>query len=153
MEVFITMKRIIAAIISLFVVTGFSFAQSEVSALPDDEIKVDLTKKIISPKNQHLEPEDKTGKVVIEYIPMTDEARVYYTCMYESYEKGRAMNAILGCLEDFLADSRNPEVSVTDGREYYRYRYMDKDRERYYRDKDNRRLKWTEYSVHVKFIR
>lgn len=147
------MKRIIAAVISLFVAAGFSFAQSEASALPDDGIKVNLTKKTITPENQHLLPEDKTGKVVIEYIPMTDEARVYYTCMYESYEKGRAMNAILGCLEDFIADSRNPEKSVTEGRDYYRYRYMDKDRERYFRDKDNRRLKHAEYSVHVKFIR
>lgn len=147
------MKKIIAAVISLFVMTGVSFAQSEASALPDDEIKVDLTKKTITPENQHLQPEDKTGKIVIEYIPMTDEARVYYTCMYESYEKGRAMNAILGCLEDFIENSKNPEGSVTEGKVYYRYRYMDKDRERYYRDKDNRRLKWTEYSVHVKFIR
>ena len=75
------MKKIIAVILTLCVAAGFAFAQSEASALPEDELQVDLTKKIITPKNQHLDPEDKTGKVVIEYTPMVDEVRISYTCM------------------------------------------------------------------------
>lgn len=134
------MKRTIAIILSLFVATGFAFAQSEASALPEDEIKVDLTKKTIIPENQHLDPEDKTGKVEIEYIPMVDEVRINYTSMYNLYEQGRAMNAIIGCLEDFTKENN-----------YYHYKYMEKDRERYY--KDNRGIKWAQYSAHVKFIR
>ena len=134
------MKKIIAVILTLCVAAGFAFAQSEASALPEDEIKVDLTKKTITPKNQHLDPEDKTGKVIIEYTPMVDEVRISYTCMYNLYEQGKAMNAILGCLEDFTKDNN-----------YYHYKYMEKDRERYY--KDNRGIKWTEYTAHVKFTR
>ena len=65
------MKKIIAVILTLCVAAGFAFAQSEASALPEDELQVDLTKKIITPKNQHLDPEDKTGKVVIEFCTVS----------------------------------------------------------------------------------
>lgn len=132
------MKKVIAVL--LLAIAGYAFAQSEESALPDDEIKVDLSKKIITPENQHLNPEDKTGKIVIEYVPMVDEVRLTYTCMYNLYDQGRAMNSILGCLEDFTKENK-----------YYHYKYMEKDREKYY--KDDRGIKWTEYIVHVKFTR
>ena len=91
-------------------------------------------------KEPFPDPEDKTGKVIIEYTPMVDEVRISYTCMYNLYEQGKAMNAILGCLEDFTKDNN-----------YYHYKYMEKDRERYY--KDNRGIKWAEYTAHVKFTR
>lgn len=132
------MKKVIAVLLLAF--AGYAFAQSEASALPDDEIKVDLSKKTITPENQHLDPEDKTGKIVIEYVPMVDEVRLTYTCMYNLYDQGRAMNAILGCLEDFTKENK-----------YYHYKYMEKDREKYY--KDDRGIKWTQYIVHVKFTR
>lgn len=132
------MKKVIAVLLLAF--AGYVFAQSEASALPDDEIKVDLSKKTITPENQHLDPEDKTGKIVIEYVPMVDEVRLTYTCMYNLYDQGRAMNAILGCLEDFTKENK-----------YYHYKYMEKDKEKYY--KDDRGIKWTQYIVHVKFTR
>lgn len=135
------MKKFFITAIALFAFMSVAiYAQSEVSALEDDEIKVDLSKKIITPDNQHLDPEDKTGKIVIEYVPMVDEVRLTYTCMYNLYDQGRAMNSILGCLEDFTKENK-----------YYHYKYMEKDREKYY--KDDRGIKWTQYIVHVKFTR
>ena len=134
------MKKTFAIFASLFLLAGSVFAQSTASALPDDDIKVDLTKKVITPSDQHLMPEDKTGKVVIEYTPMVDEVRITYTCMYNLYEPGNAMNAIMGCLEDFTKENK-----------YYHYKYMERDREKYY--KDNRGIRWAQYISHVKFTR
>lgn len=133
------MKKTLAVIASLLFIAGAIFAQSEASALPDEQ-KVDLTKRIFTPADQHLKPEDKTGKVVIEYIPMVDEVRITYTCMYNLYEPGNAMNAIMGCLEDFTKDNH-----------YYHYKYMERDREKYF--KDNRGMRWAQYISHVKFTR
>ncbi|MCR5496118.1 MAG: hypothetical protein K6F15_10835 [Treponema sp.] len=135
------MKKSLAIIFSLlFVITGHAFAQSNVSALPDDEVKVDLSAREYTPENQHLDKEDKTGKIRIKYIPMVDEVRIYYTTMYVTYDPGKAMNAVLGCLEDFTKENK-----------YYHYKYMEKDRERFY--KDSRGIGWAEYSSHVKFSR
>lgn len=134
------MKKILCVAMALLIGAGFSFAQSEVSALPEDEIKVDLSKKTYSPENMHLNAEDRSGKVVIEFVPMVDEVRIYYTCMYTLYEKDNAMTAIHGCLEDFTKENK-----------YYHYKYLGKDKEKYY--KDNRGIKWAEYSAHVQFSR
>ena len=106
------MKRIVAVIFSIFVALGGAFAQSQVSALPEDEVKVDLSVKEYTPENQHLDKDDN----------------------------GKAMNTVLGCLEDFQKENK-----------YYHYKYMEKDRERYY--KDSRGMRWAEYSSHVKFSR
>lgn len=134
------MKKIFAVFATLCLCSLSVFAQSTSSALPDDDVKVDLSKKIINPTNQHLLPEDKTGKVVIEYTPMVDEVRIYYTSMYNLYEPGNAMNAIIGCLEDFVKENH-----------YYNYRYIDRDRERYF--KDERGIRWAQYISHVKLTR
>lgn len=125
----------------MFIISGGVFAQSAVSALPDEKDIVDLSMKVVVPENQHInERNTKTAKVKIEYIPMTDEARIYYTDMYVTYDSGDAMNAVLGCLEDFTKQNK-----------YYHYRYMDRDRERYY--KDDRGISWAQYMSHVKFTR
>ena len=126
------MKKTLAIFASLFLLAGAAFAQSTASALPDDDVKVDLTKKVITPSDMHLMPEDKTGKV--------DEVRITYTCMYNLYEPGNAMNAIMGCLEDFTKENK-----------YYHYKYMERDREKYF--KDNRGIRWAQYISHVKFTR
>lgn len=131
------MKKLVI-LLSLFVIMGSAFAQSEASALPDEANKVDLSMRVIVPENIHSA--DKTAKVKIEYIPMTDECRIYYTSMYVTYDSGEAMNSVLGCLEDFTKQNK-----------YYRYTYMDRDRERYY--KDDRGISWAQYSSHVKFSR
>ncbi len=148
------MKKCIAAILSLFLAAGLAFAQSEVSALEDGPT-VDLTKLTIVPGNQHIAEDDKTGKVEMEYIPMVDELRIYYTCMYNLYEQGRAMNSILGCLTDCMKQSNDEENPLKEyvephGIQYYNYKYMEKDRERYF--KDSRGIRWAQYSVHVKLV-
>lgn len=130
------MKKSIAIIFSLLLAAGSVFAQSTASALPDE--KVDLSIKTIVPEDIHTN--EKTAKVRIEYIPMTDEARIFYTCMYVRYDEGDAMNAIMRCLEDFARDNK-----------FYRYSYMEKDKEKFY--KDDRGLNWAQRCSHVRFIR
>lgn len=134
------MKKIIAITLSLFVIAGFSFAQSEVSALPEDEMQTDLSQKTIVPEDQHLSSDDKSGKVTIEYFPMLDEVRIVYRSMYNLYEKSNAVEAIQGCLEDFRVENQ-----------YTRFMYINKDKEKYF--KDSRGIKWAEYNSHVKFVR
>lgn len=134
------MKKALILLLSMFIM-GNIFAQSSVSALPDEKDNVDLSMKVITPENQHINTDNtKTAKVRIEYIPMTDEARIYYTDMYVTYDSGDAMNSVLGCLEDFTKQNK-----------YYHYRYLDRDRERYY--KDDRGVSWAQYMSHVKFTR
>ncbi|MDE5898634.1 MAG: hypothetical protein K2H09_05155 [Treponemataceae bacterium] len=132
------MKKAVLVFLSVFFTAGILFAQSEVSALPDESDTVDLSTKIIVPENQHTT--DKTAKVKIEYIPMFDEVRIYYTCMYVTYDAGEAMNSVLACLEDFTKENR-----------YYHYKYMERDKVRYY--KDDRGVSWAQYISHVKFSR
>lgn len=132
------MKKSIAILLSLFVFASSVFAQSTASALPEE--KVDISVKTIVPENQHLHPEDKTGKIRIEYIPMSNEARIYYTCMYVTYDEGRAMNSVLGVLEDFTKEHQ-----------YYRYIYMEQDKEKFY--KDSRGISWAQRYSHVRFVR
>lgn len=134
------MKKTLAIVATLFFIVGSVFAQEVSSAFPGDDVKVDLSKQIITPTNQHLMPGDKTGKIVIEYIPMVDEARISYTCMYNLYDPGNALNAILGCLDDFSKDYQ-----------YYHYRYMEGDKEKYF--KDERGVRWARYSAHIKLSR
>lgn len=134
------MKKTLAILFTIFFIAGSAFAQSEVSALPDEDVKVDLSMKEYVPENQHLDKEDKAGKVRIQYIPWIHEVRIYYKTLYTTYDSGKAMNAVLGCLEDFLKENK-----------YYHYKYMEKDKERYF--KDARGIRWAEYSSHVKFSR
>ena len=132
------MKKVLTVLFAIFALSAGVFGQSEASALPNEFDKPDLSMRIITPENIHSA--DKTAKVKIEYIPMTDECRIYYTSMYVTYDSGEAMNAVLGCLEDFTKQTK-----------YYHYTYMDRDRERYY--KDDRGISWAQYSSHVKFTR
>ncbi len=113
------MKKTLAILFTIFFVAGIAFAQSEVSALPDEEVKVDLSMKEYVPENQHLDKDDKAGKVRIQYIPMVDEVRIYYKTLYTTYDSGKAMNAVLGCLEDFTKENK-----------YYHYKYIETDKER-----------------------
>ena len=136
------MKKSVILFLSFLFVAGFSFAQSTASALPDEKDNVDLSMRVINVQKEkaHLAENDRTGSVWIEYIPMTDEARIYYKCMYVAYDQGNAMNSVLGCLEDFTKENK-----------YYRYTYLEKDRERYFRD--DRGIAWAQYQSHVKFTR
>ena len=96
------------------------------------------TMRVIVPENQHTT--DKTASVKIEYTPMYDEARIYYTCMYVTYDKGEAMNTIMACLEDFMKDNQ-----------YYHYTYLSRDREKYF--KNERGYSMAQYMSYIKFTR
>ena len=93
---------------------------------------------VIIPKDFHTT--DSTGSVKIEYSPMFDEVRIYYECMYVTYDRGQAMNAVLECLEDFRVEHK-----------YNLYRYLKDDKEKYFKDDKGRRK--AQYSSYVKFYR
>ena len=66
---------------------------------------------VIIPKDFHST--DTTASIKIEYSPMYDEVRIYYECMYVTFDRGQAMNAVLECLEDFRVEHK-----------YNNYRYL-----------------------------
>ncbi|MBQ9238513.1 MAG: hypothetical protein IJ191_04250 [Treponema sp.] len=100
--------------------------------------QLDRTVRVIIPENQHVT--DKTASVRIEYEPMYDEARIYYTCMYVTYDKAEAMNTVIAILEDFMKENH-----------YYHYQYMARDRERYF--KNERGYNMAQYMSYVRFTR
>ena len=114
------MKKGFLVLFSLFFCLGSLFAQ-DLSGIVDNANKVDLSTKFITPKDQHTA--DKTATVKIEYMPMVNELRIYYTSMYVTYEVGEAMNSIQACLKDFIKEHQ-----------YYNYKYMERDRERYFKN-------------------
>ncbi len=99
---------------------------------------------IIIPEDQHLldinGSEKKNASVKIEYSPFYDEVRIYYECMYVTYDRGEAMNTVMACLQDFQKDKK-----------YYSYRYLRDDRERFFKDERGRRR--AQYISYVKFSR
>lgn len=131
---------ILVAALSLFV--GKIFAQDMSAldeALAQEKYENDKTKTvIIVPEEQHIT--DKNASVKIEYSPMYDEVRIYYETLYVSYDRAEAMNTVMACLLDFQKD-----------KQYYHYRYLKDDRERYY--KDSRGQRKAEYSSYLKFSR
>ena len=71
---------------------------------------------------------------------MVNELRIYYTSMYVTYDAGEAMNSIQACLKDFIKEHQ-----------YYNYKYMERDRERYF--KNERGFNMAQYVSHVQLIR
>ena len=97
-----------------------------------------LVTEVIIPKDQHLY--DETASVKIEYMPLYDEVRIYYECMYVTYDRGEAMNTVLECLADFQKEHK-----------YFDYRYLSNDRERFFKDDNGRRKAM--FISHVKVLR
>lgn len=134
------MKKLFA-VLTVFICAAFAtFAQSQ----NDSETKaaMDLLKpaqdsltRDIVPENQHTTVQ--TAKVRMEYTPLTKEVRIYYTCLAVSFDQGEAMNTCLACLEDFAKDNQ-----------FIRYRYLGKDRTRFFKDNN---IRWAEYSSYVRF--
>ena len=93
---------------------------------------------VIIPKDFHAR--DTTASIKIEYSPMYDEVRIYYECMYVTYDRGDAMNAVLECLEDFRVEHK-----------YNLYRYLKDDKEKFFKDDKGRRK--AQYNSYVKFYR
>ena len=93
---------------------------------------------VIIPKDFHAR--DTTASIKIEYSPMYDEVRIYYECMYVTYDRGEAMNAVLECLDDFRIEHK-----------YNVYRYLKDDKEKSFKDDKGRRKQ--QYISYVKFYR
>ena len=93
---------------------------------------------VIIPKDFHSS--DQSASIKIEYSPMYDEVRIYYECMYVTYDRGEAMNAVLECLEDFRVEHK-----------YNVYRYLKDDKEKFFKDDRGRRK--AQYNSYVKFYR
>lgn len=102
-----------------------------------------LTRDIV-PERQHTlkadGTENKTAKVRLEYTPITGEVRLYYTCLAVTFDAGDAMNTALAVYEDFATDNQ-----------YKHYKYMQKDKTRYYKDENG--LRMAEYRSYVVFTR
>ena len=79
-------------------------------------------------------------KVWLEYTPITDEVRAYYTVLAVSFDQGEAMNTVLECLRDFQVQNQ-----------YLKYKYLRKDSVKYSKDDNN--MRWATYSSQVKFSR
>ena len=130
------MKKFFAVITAMLGLTGAVFA---------DEVE-DLLKEPVSNEIQTIIPEDqhvtnKTAKVRLEYTPLTDEVRLYYTCAAVQFDQGEAMNTALAVLKDFQEKNQ-----------YYSYKYMRRDSVKYYKD-EKTGFKWAQYFSYVRFQR
>lgn len=143
------MKKFLTIFVCFSILTCCVFAQDETlqenEVFAEEKYEAEKTKtEIIIPKDQHLTDtlgNNKIGaSVKIEYSPMYDEVRIYYECMYVTYDRGEAMNSVMACLEDFQKEHQ-----------YYSYRYLKEDRERFFKDSKGKRK--AQYSSYVKFSR
>ncbi len=117
-------------------VTGRGASEDIIDA---ETFEAEKTKtEIIIPKDFHSK--DTSASVKIEYSPMYDEVRIYYECMYVTYDRGEAMNAVLECLDDFRIEHK-----------YNVYRYLKDDKEKFFKDDRGRRK--AQYNSYVKFYR
>ena len=121
------MKKFFAVITAMLCLTGAVFA---------DEVE-DLLKEPVGNEIQTIIPEDqhvtnKTAKVRLEYTPLTDEVRLYYTCAAVQFDQGEAMNTALAVLKDFQEKNQ-----------YYSYKYMRRDSVKYYKD-EKTGFKWAQ---------
>jgi hypothetical protein len=133
------MKKYFAIAVSVLFFAGCIFAQTAVDATESTDDSADSRAvQIITPEDQHTT--NKTAKVQIEFTPLSDEARIYYTCMDVTFDQGEAMNTIYACLEDFKKQNQ-----------YYGYKFLAKDRIRYY--KDGRNVKMATYMSYVQMTR
>ena len=137
------MKKILALLTIFTVLMGAVFAET-VGDNPDDPFerekfeKEKLTTQLIVPENQHCT--DKNASVRIEYQPIHDEVRIYYECMNVTYDEGQAMNALIGCLDDFRVEHN-----------YNRYYRLKEDKVSFKKDDKGRRK--AIYMAHIKFAR
>ncbi len=136
------MKKLLIVFLA-FITIGFSMFAQGVSGHENnydaETFETEKTKtQVIVPKEQHIV--DQTANVKLEYMPMYDEVRIYYECMYVTYDRGEAMNTVMECLLDFQKEHK-----------YSGYKYLKDDREKYFKDDRNRRK--AQYISYVKFYR
>ncbi|MCR4743066.1 MAG: hypothetical protein K5866_09385 [Treponema sp.] len=134
------MKKSLILVLCLALTTSFIFAQAdEEDPFGIEKFEAEKTKTYrIVPEEQHCV--DINAKVYIEYNPTYDEARIYYETLYVTYAKDEAMNTVMAVLQDFTKEHQ-----------YYHYKYLKDDREKYF--KDDRGQRKAQYSSYVKFSR
>ena len=127
------MKKFFAVLLIALGITVGAVAQEgeDLVAKP-----VDTSTQKIVPEEQHVVK--KTASVTIYYTPMTDEVIIYYVDLKVSFDQGDAMNTILACLKDFQAQQG-----------YLSYKFLSKDKVRYY--KDDNKMTWARYESRVHF--
>ena len=143
------MKKFLSIVAVFAVLMGSVFAQT-IGDNPDDPFERDrfenekLSTQVTTMNLQEVglgsNEIDKNATVKIEYMPMHDELRIYYETLYVTYDEGEAMNATMAYLQKFTKDNK-----------YYRYRYMEANKPKPY--KDERKQRKMVYSNHVKLIR
>ena len=131
------MKKFFAFTASLLCLSCMIFAEDYQDLLKEP---VSYEIETIIPEDQHVT--NKTAKVRLEYTPLTDEVRLYYTCHAVSFDQGEAMNTALAVLKDFQ-DAHE---------EYFGYKYMRRDSVKYYKD-EKTGFKWAMYQSYVRFTR
>ncbi len=137
---------VVLGIILLFTCKIFAQSAAESAAnfdpakvLAEENNDKDRVKtEVIIPENQHTT--ERTASVKMEYYPMYDEVRIFYDCMYVTYDAGEAMNTVLECLRDFQLEHK-----------YFGYKYVRPDKVRYY--KNEKGFSMAQYISHVKFNR
>lgn len=130
------MKKLIVMLSALFCLSGVVFAD-EVEDLLKEPVGNEI--EVIIPEDQHVT--NKTAKVRLEYTPLTDEVRLFYSCHAVSFDQGEAMNTAIAVLQDFQKKYN-----------YYSYKYLRRDSVKYYKDEETG-FKWALYQSCVKFIR
>jgi hypothetical protein len=108
----------------LFFVTAAVIAQEEDE---QDPAKVEVIE----------EKQERNITIVIEYTPITDEARITYKCPSGLFDQGAAMNAIKNRASTFVKEKG-----------YYFYTYIKPDVTKY----DNA-ARIAEYTSFIKFLR
>ncbi|WP_147634625.1 hypothetical protein [Treponema pectinovorum] len=130
------MKKFFALTATFVCLLGLAFADEVGDLLKDPVGNETVT---IVPEDQHVT--NKTAKVQLEYTPLTDEVRLYYTCHAVAFDQGEAMNTALAVLKDFQEQNN-----------YFSYKYMKRDSVKYYKD-EKTGFKWAMYQSFVRFQR
>ncbi|MGI5058603.1 hypothetical protein [Treponema pectinovorum] len=130
------MKKFFALTATFVCLLGLAFADEVGDLLKDPVGNETVT---IVPEDQHVT--NKTAKVQLEYTPLTDEVRLYYTCHAVAFDQGEAMNTALAVLKDFQEQNN-----------YFSYKYMKRDSVKYYKD-EKTGFKWAMYQSYVRFQR
>ena len=111
--------------------------EEEKSSLAQDP--EDQEPKIIELEDKYEEMHPKAHSVTLklEWTPISGEATFTYTCLQASFDVGEAMNVAIAVYEEFARDNN-----------FKHYKYVRKDRKKYFKDGD---MKMATYTSRVVF--
>ena len=162
------MKKIIVFLACLTAFVSVAFAQefkdptAEMETMKKIEQEKTTTHTIIVPDGfgglsdkKYMDEEEALGggNIKIEFSPLYDEVRIYYTTMMVNYNRGKAMNTVMAVLQDFLSvtEFTNTEGATVPKERYYHYKYLQPDKEKYY--KNERKVAMAQYFSYLKFTK